>query len=305
MKKLIIIIISIILVKTSISQVYQPFPTSNAIWSVSNIKFAIYDDTLINSNTYQKYYYQFDTTNFTFDINKSKYFASLREYNKKIFIVPKDSLNEYLLYDFNINLNDTIEHVSYTGLAVENSEIYIDKYNNYKSVVIQIDSIQIDNDYRKRFKMKSLINTFTYDEYWIEGIGSTYGLPFTGFRLIPDYPIYNLLCFHKDNNLIYQSSNNQNCFEKLFLNVNENLNTNFDLKIFPNPFSEFFEIINENNMSEYQILLFSNEGKIIWKSTFNNEKRLVFNNINLQSGIYYLKLIKNNRVLINKKLIKM
>ena len=302
-----IIIIFLLIPNNLSAQVYKPFPDSNAIWSVSNMKFAVLGDTVINTKNYKKYYMQYDSINFIFNINNAHYISALREENKKIFVIPKDSENELLLYKFDVNQGDTITHCSYNPFLTYTQN----NISQYKSIVESIDSIQIDNIYRKRYK---LINNSslpaTYTEYWIEGMGSNTGLFFPGLynHLFPDGPIHKLLCFSYNQTIIYQLNYELNCFALNWIGIKKlNEEPYIKLSIFPNPFYDYcFISINgkHNSKKTYFIYLYSITGNIIKKTKICENEIIQFNRDNLENGLYYCILKdSNNIILTNQKII--
>lgn len=288
---------------------YHLLPDSNAIWSVSNIKFVVEGDTIINSKNYKKYYFQYETNNFIFNKVNARYISALREENKEIYIIPKDSTNELLLYKFDINIGDTITHWSYSPF-LSYSQYNI---NQYKSVVESVDSLQIDNIYRKRYKLNNNNSLpTTYTEYWIEGIGSNVGLFFPGYynHLFPDGPLHKLVCFSLNQTIIYNPNPGLNCFDLSWIGIEKlNQEPEIDLSTSPNPFHDYCLInINGkfNSKNKYSIYLYSITGKFVKKIKINGNEIIQFNREHLNNGIYYCILkdinditIKSRKIIIN------
>ena len=118
---------------------YIPFATEDALWSVSDEKYSLYGDTVINGIKYSKVYRQEESEAFEFDISKAEYFCAIRNdiENKRVYGVYKDDLpvkyhkniqydrtegKEFLLYDFSLNMGDT---VSVANFAEADKEGYI------------------------------------------------------------------------------------------------------------------------------------------------------------------------------------
>lgn len=152
------------------SQDYVPFPTESVNWNVFYVetcsetpsdtillRYTIHGDTTINETQYSKLCIESgDTAN-----PKINSIGGLREIDKKIYykgqtIIGGGNDEEYLIYDFSKQVGDTIKHDSYGG---------------FYSVVLDIDSVIIDGDYRKRYQVD---NHWFYQnpDYIIEGIGS-------------------------------------------------------------------------------------------------------------------------------------
>ncbi len=125
MKKIkdIILILSILISYSIQAQQYYPFPENNAFWLVSwgtpsessDYHYELTGDTLIGLFNYHKLesagntYYSFDPNNPQFYNNG--YVGAYRNdtLTKKVYYFPKDSINESLLYDFNMVTGDTIQ----------------------------------------------------------------------------------------------------------------------------------------------------------------------------------------------------
>lgn len=142
------------------SQTYVPFPTANASWNVYR------EDGFLDVGPFYTIVATYTLTGSDTIINSTKYkiligtnslesIGGIREQDKRIYYYSASGREEFLLYDFNAQVGDTIRH----------SDI------GYQySVVKGIDSVQIDGNYRKRYIVLSAprleLDTI------IEGIGS-------------------------------------------------------------------------------------------------------------------------------------
>jgi len=173
---------------------YVPFPQSDAIWSeyyaVNDATPPVYErfalngeDTIIGEHSYKKIYMFLDTV---FDKNTATYVGGLREDSAKkvwfkdavkihlykpYYMIPDSE--EILLYDFSVNVGDTIKKGNFDQLYMNGDFPPI--------VVSQIDTVNIGNSLRKRFHF-IVSGDSTIGEYhsiyveWVEGIGSPLGL---------------------------------------------------------------------------------------------------------------------------------
>ncbi len=156
------------------AQTYVPFPTDSARWKVtyysgalgcpnivSEYQYTIDGDTLISSTTYQKIFRTGYTNNSFCYFGPFGYSGCIREDgNKHIYLRLPSSNSDTLLYDFSLNVGDTVQ-----------------SFLNYCTVpitVISIDSILIQSSYRKRFNLDGGCQANSVS--LIEGIGSTHGL---------------------------------------------------------------------------------------------------------------------------------
>lgn len=185
MKPLVLfILLAFICLQPVWSQTYHPFPDTNATWC---------DERFDNGWPDPYYFYFFYTTNGKSTINDTVYTiisdnydqvrCYLREENKKVFcrIAPDDP--EFVLYDFDIDIGDTvILHQCYEG-----------SYNGY---VEGIDSLLIGDQYHKRY----FIQCWEWlSFYFTEGIGSDAGLMYCDLPWVDMYG--NLYCFSLDDTI--------------------------------------------------------------------------------------------------------
>jgi len=130
-------------------QKYFSFPTENVNWnvyleySISEsptdtvlLRYTIHGDTIINQIAYKKLCLE---SGDMLD-PEIESVGGLREQDKKIYFIGQDFLRnphyeESLLYDFNKQIGDTVKH---------------DNYGTSYSIIENIDSIEIDGEYRKR-----------------------------------------------------------------------------------------------------------------------------------------------------------
>jgi hypothetical protein len=200
---------------------YVPFPKSNAVWSEMYDFGEIYpecpppayerftlteEDTIINGKTYTKLYMFFDAV---FNKNNAICVGGIREdENKRIFfkgtaIHPNKpnqgifiNFEEVLLYDFSVNVGDTITY--------ENGNFYGDEM-----IVESVDMIEIGNSYRKKIRFAKHLRHIE----WIEGIGSLEGLLFTAEAIATGHqPQNTLICFQQNDETLYFNEHFDDCF---------------------------------------------------------------------------------------------
>lgn len=186
MKKLILSLLIFAAIKLTAQQ-YTPFPTNNAEWNVKFaseneihmrstvlLKYRLIGDTIIDNKQYNKLYSVIDeTTNY----NVLKGF--MREQDKKIYYLEHRS-SSYPYIKSLTNQTKTCIRQKLNELA-DNGEFILYNFNNKQvgdtlfnymysqpAIILQIDSVLIQNNYRKRYRIHSMHG---YD-YVIEGIGS-------------------------------------------------------------------------------------------------------------------------------------
>lgn len=279
-----------------------------SMYELTNYNIFLNGDTIIDNALYSKLYtyscgtfmiptsYPNPPFNCPVDTSNAVYYGALRDVNKKIYFLPDSlynstrmypfcftsntgngwpSLNEeLLLYDFNVNVGDTVLYETLDSL---------------KMVITSIDSVLIQSNFRKRYNYNLLYNwsmqcvPFGAGYNYVEGIGDIYSGLFSLFIWYFENS-ENLNCF-EDNQIYYSSPNSSGC---LLSNLKENLFEN-DLKIYPNPSSSklFIELENPTPTS---IRLFDINGKEIFSTTINQ----VTSTIDVSSfkrGLYFVKLV--------------
>ncbi len=303
MRKLKLIILLLALQVSANAQSYIPFPDTNAIWTLNHYgqtgseiqKFGIFGDTTINGLTYKNIYWNFD---YNFNLSNSYYQASIREENKKIFIIYLNHSTESILYDFNLNVGDTAKVLTASGIQ-----------NAHK--VASIDFINIGNQAHKRWKFNSLF--FHNEEYWIEGIGSSFGL-LRSLHSGSDN-CFNLLCCSSDSTIIYQYSdmpNAPNCIGTLpydcdgILNpisVSEHTFENSKSIVYPNPFTNSAILKTNEDLEDATLKVYDILGQKILINDHLNGQEIKITKGNLSNGNYYYMLIQNGDLITKGKFI--
>ena len=219
MKKLILASTAVLALTVAHGQtnVYHPFPDSG-FWRVDEYYndpwqypcFAKYyfhyyadGDTVINTVSYKKIYRSyvlFQPLSCTPPMTPptpptSGYVGALKDdsiANKTFFIFPNKNTDS-LLYDYNLSVGDTMRgHISESV------------YGNSQMVVLSIDSVLINGQYRKKW---NFANDYNNDStYFIAGIGSSGGLiePLNTYPV--DFTYRHLVCVKDSSTALYISS---------------------------------------------------------------------------------------------------
>jgi len=310
MKKIIIsltlatLLLGLAIPQNTISQtnVYHPFPDSNALWReysggyqcscCSDYQYFITGDTIINSFTYHKIKksgvkYSEDMSGFCTNIiilYYNNYIGAFREdtINKKVFFIPENNSYDTLLYDFNLSIGDTLP------TSIINDSI------NYMNHVSLIDSIIVGNKYYKRYGLSSGSN-LNY-VYLIQGIGSTFGL--FGYLYPPFESGTTLLCFKQNGQTVYPDSTYQ-C--GIVTKKDEVLIENFLFNISPNPISTTARIEINTNIPKIDMIIYNSLGiELLRYKNINNKTKIEKGN--LYSGLYFYKLVQDDKIIFKGKL---
>ncbi|NQY66893.1 MAG: hypothetical protein HRT72_04120, partial [Flavobacteriales bacterium] len=123
----------LIIARLTQAQEYVPFPDSNAVWSVNTDKFYVSGDTVIEGLQYKKYFRTLEDS--SLQVLNGTYYAALREdESKRIWAIKFDSIAPLLLYDFSVNVNDTI-----TIYPLE--DVFNNIPDSLEIVILDIDSV--------------------------------------------------------------------------------------------------------------------------------------------------------------------
>lgn len=270
------------------TNVYHPFPDSNAVWRVDewsnppcappsyycgSFYYALTGDTVIGSFTYHK-------------INNSP--VAIREdtASKKVFVINYCSSSDTLLYDFSLNVGDTLKQCAISGGTL---------------IVTSIDSILVGSSYRKQFNVSG-----GYPFSIIEGIGSTGGLLGLSGGWIGGNN--ELTCFVQDKILLYDSGAFVDSCGALINGLNTPAINNIMITVFPNPIHDHaIFILHITNTSTVSLNIYNAIGNLI-ETVFNkkigNEKHEInWDTKKYANGVYYYQLLSEQSIITGKIII--
>lgn len=276
-----------------------PFPQSNAVWKEEHETiagpifkhFALCSDTVINGNTYiQVVALQVDSA---LNVVQTAYMGGLRSGGGVVRFLPNYSMPEYVLYDFNLEAGDVIDLIP----------LYSDT-----PVSREVDSVKVEMVAGKMRKVIYFAPGYPGApvEYWMEGIGSSYGL--LGRAFDPGGDIGSqLLCFKHDEE--YLNLTFIECFlpelpaECGIFNAGQEVAANEPLKLTasPNPSGDDVRFsINQKTMPEPCVLkIYTANGKLLKTVGQVGLATVLPNGASLKPGFYIavLESEKNRRVL--------
>lgn len=305
MKHLLVCILLLISIVTKAQTwVYHPFPQVNSYWSMyqsfycwtgvpgpigQSYSIFVSNDTVIGTETYHKLfipYLKSDSTGCTSaSVTQGIYKGCIREdlSAKKVYYVKPFLSSEKLLYDFNLQVGDTIHgELEVPGLA--------------KDTVISIDSVEAwgsGGGWVKRWFINSC-----YNIYIVEGVGSTYGVIEASPGCAPDNMERDVMC------MVCQTSTTSYYYPAITdCGMITSVNTiakESDVEIFPNPSNGSFQIDFNNNL--FQRIIISNLlGDVLLKENINTSSNFLVKN--LENGVYILTLLDKDNRKVNKKII--
>lgn len=251
-----------------------PFIVSNSSTEI----YRIGGDTLVDNLLYHQVY----TTRDTSGLNWRLSIDLLREdtTTKRVYW-KAGSQDEFLLYDFSLEVGDTIPfQISFDFVC----DVFVHS----------IDTVTLENgEQRRRLNLGDQSYGLYSGDYWIEGIGSNHG-PFF-YRYCATDQNFILLC-HSDAEGILFSNSSEGCF--IATSVSNILPP--DIEVFPNPFTDEIQIkFEETSLSSIQILDIMGRQVLEEKDVYN-----VINTSMLESGTYILLLQTTEGRTFSQKLIK-
>jgi len=281
-------IVSVVLaVVNGQTNVYHPFPDSNAIWinlycntpppNCYIYWYSVKGDTIINSITYRKLNIC-DSNEVTIsaiggirqDIpNKKIYFQC---FGMTVYPVYCNGnwQTEKLLYDFNAGVGDTILY------GVE----------GFDWTVSSIDSVQLlDGTYRKRFKVSNMCPS----GFIIEGIGSVDHILEGCYNTGPG--MYVVQCFKQNGTTLYTGQPPYDvCSTPTAI---KEINSSFSFLVSPNPFCSQTVLQSDNPFHNATLTVYNCFGQQVKQINNINGQSVTLMRDNLPSGLYFIALSLN------------
>ena len=203
----------------------------------------------------------------------------LRSIDKEMFIRFPYDTTEYLLYDFNLNIGDTLPPTY--------------QYSGNDIIVSGIDSILTPNGYLKKFELSGN-NSATH---LLEGIGNSNGLIEPFFSILEC--AHTLSCFSL-NDTSYFPISGPSCNISVGI---QDLITPEKITIYPNPASGFVSIRVKTLSKNAMLTVYNSIGKPMKVLHDINLTNFVLNTDELNPGIYFLFIDQGNGSISEKKLI--
>ena len=276
------------------SQDYVPLLDDYNEWQVTNCYFGCLTDV---------YYTDGDTITdgHNYKILDGYHFISrtilLREdiLEKKVFLnfIQATGNTEYLLYDFSLNIDDSIDMKNPISPFLENAGYY-----NLDSIIPR--PLVNGSDYRHFYLSPSESNIVsTTNAIWIEGAGSLSLI--TAPSGEPDINgAGHLSCFYKNGDYFYTNLDSiDSCEPTIILNINESNYPLSDIIVSSNNILNSCHLINLENIKLIDI--YNINGKRVASYHNNGNKELKFDTTSYQAGIYFIIVYTNQ---FKKKTIK-
>jgi len=201
----------------------------------------------------------------------------------KVFLVWPNTNNDTLIYDYNLVVGDTIK-----GLLT----------NGCNMVISTVDSLLIGNQYRRRW------NFITCNEgpgYIIQGIGSDNGLiesiNSSGF-------CYSDLVCVKDSKMTFFTSNVSSTYGcQLIVTKFNELKKEKIVHFYPNPFSTSTTFRTDKLLNNVSLIAYNSLGQVVKQMNNLAGHSIIFKRDNLPSGLYFIRIKKDNKIISFDKLV--
>lgn len=267
-------------------------PESNAVWRVdwgtltfcadiySKYQYTISGDTAIGINTYKKIY-KSGMENMCGTVGNYfyNYAGGMRQdtINKKVYFICPSNLTDTLLYDFSLNVGDTIHSIfSVFGCPQSYSP---------NPIISTIDSVLVGNNFHKRF------NTYSGFSF-IEGIGNI-----TGFLEPIDLwenESWQLVCFNHNTD-IYPSNSNSCSLVTGSFNEQKEKNT-YQIQIYPNPIEDISILeFNANINKTMKVFIYNALGNLVKTISNVRSNKLNLCKKDFNTGLYFIRLTDESK----------
>ena len=322
---------------TAQDTVYHPF-ADHSVWSVNNIKYGIWGDTIICGRDYLKVYRQEEDHPFDFDVEQAEYFCAIRNDTaaQRVYGIYKEAVplfyfppycpiqsynpigmttdtSEFLLYDFSLLTGDTAIIAAFDDISNAYFEPGIYLYYIICENEHYYDITLSDNSVRRVIKVNIPHLPWRLEE-WIVGIGNTngtfsVGAYFYGIAKVDPFVPLELICYEQNGNLLLSGpwadpDSIQDCFSLGHINGIEE-NTHQQWNIYPNPTDGTISI----DLSEYeegtfkQVMVYAITGQIVY-SFMPKSPNFEINLQDYPSGIYFIKVTDETGIVLQGKIIK-
>lgn len=217
-----------------------------------------------------------DTLSYTLLQRDGLYAGAIRDDSGQVYFYPKDSSQEYLIYDFTLEKNDT------TIVYVSRFSPVTDGFSNImQAVILNTDSVMVDGHYRKSMFVK--YSTGSVGQ-WTAGVGEK-----DGFICPEGISVTNrqatLYCMTIEDTLQFPGNGPSTCLIPADVGIEEE-EIESRLKVYPNPASEVLHI--DFDQRDYSIDLIGINGQHVFcMDQLSGPTRLPISN--LASGMYTLR----------------
>lgn len=262
---------------------YMGCGMSIVIQSVTNL------DTLIGTTSYKKIKSESEWSGYSY------LYARENVAEKQVFVYDIYRQTEKMIYDFSLSVGDTF--------------LYPDLYNPVLQTVTAIDQVQLqDGSWRRRINLayESPYDSLIYHYNWIEGIGCD-SLSTFDYTLPAYYS--SLVCHQSKTQVLWDTQLwdiGCNDMPQILQEAlgNETINDK-QVSFYPNPVNDALTVNLGDTFSEIQVQISNLLGQTIQQWTEPNPtETLTISTNQLPTGVYYVQLSSNHKVIANYKMVK-
>jgi len=225
--------------------------------------------------------------------------AYIHNKQEKTYILKEAGCDkkEYLLYDYTINIGDTVWLGLFTAnqTSIDTIAYVLKKENIYNQFGLNMRQLVLESSQKELSPFPTL--------NWIEGVGAEehpfYPLAYSD-KSEEDYS-YELLCFRKDESLVYQNTKWNDCDINTtgIINIEES-----EITIAPNPFHNQLKISSIKQIIN-QIKVLDITGSIVLQVySFDSKEIILYMNESLPTGMYLFQIFTNDEM-IQQKVLKL
>ena len=230
-----------------------------AVWQINNYVNWCSGDTLIEDVRYMKI---MGTVNDSYPI----FYTLLREEDGKVWKRYSIAHPETLLYDFTASVGDTLRIGDFA------EEMVLDSISMVRIGDVDRRKLWFGLEYDNLGKPRA-------KETWVEGIGSDFGLLWSGY-----YGVYDgwhcLLCFHQYGELVWQNPEYNTCSYP-YDAIEENKDS--EISVYPNPVRDRVVI---EGIEAVEIQVYNTLGQVVKTVRGTNEIPVA----DLPQGVYMLRI---------------
>jgi len=245
------------------------FPSTNANWIYQYYNefqqpgpfstYSINGDTVISNRNYKR----ISGCATWYGICNS---GSIRDSNNVVYFIPDTCSTEYVLYDFNLNIGDTLFHPydeSFTG-------------NNFV-VVGDVDYVVASDGVHRRLLMSSM-------DLWIEGVGSQ------SYLFSPTLHGYFALSGNDRLECMSTDSGDWYGYSSCIVSIDNLIDLKNSVSIYPNPFSTSAKLEFNSLIKNGEMKLFNSFGEMVRKEYISNATSHILERGSLPNGLYFVQL---------------
>lgn len=213
---------------------------------------------------------------FTFN----NFLGLLRQDGEIIYFTPSDDMeNEELLFDFSLNIGDTIPQ-----------SLSFDYYPIGYAVVSDIDSIYMYDNYYKRIYFETQFESIYEVDFYMEGIGHRDGL-ITPYGLDFEH-LFWVRAYRKGEIPYYQFPNGGEC--NFALSIDELYSKSLTIHVYPNPAKDLLTVETIESSLIEVLKIYSISGTLVKEIVVTKNSISDVDVSNLESGMYFIEITTEN-----------